>query len=68
MFFSEPTFGTFFYERNFIRLVLIVGIIAAVAVGLFLWERTRKEDRNKDEEKEPEKRVRAPRSMDFSRK
>jgi hypothetical protein len=43
MYYTEPTFATMFYERNFIRLVLIIGMIISVAVGLFLWEKIKRE-------------------------
>jgi hypothetical protein len=53
LFFTEPNFGTFFYERNFIRLILIILVIVSVAIGLFFWERTKKEEKVEEFVEEP---------------
>ncbi len=68
LFFTEPTFGTFFYERNFIRLILIVGIIVSVAIGLFFWERSKKEEKVEEFVEEPLRGSRPRRTMNIPRK
>jgi hypothetical protein len=68
MYYTEPTFATFFYERNFLRLVIIIGVIILVAIGLFVWERTKKEEKKEEVDPEPGRRIRSPRSIDLYRK
>jgi len=68
LFYTEPTISTFFYERNFIRLVIIVMVIASMSLGFFLWERYRKGDEDPKEEVEPKKAVVNKKGLDFPRK
>ena len=65
LFYTEPTMSTFFYERNFVRLILIILVIAGVSAGLFLWEYSRKDKECGEDEKGPEKAIRNSRPFDF---
>ncbi|MGA1872780.1 MAG: choice-of-anchor T family protein [Thermoplasmatota archaeon] len=65
LFYTEPTFSTFFYERNFLRLVLIILVIVGVSAALFLWERTRKPRTCDEEDEGPERTVVNRRGLNF---
>ncbi|MGA1866211.1 MAG: hypothetical protein ACMUFK_01950, partial [Thermoplasmatota archaeon] len=65
LFYTEPTWRTFFYERNFIRLIVIIAIIAAVSIGMFLFEHFGREKDISEGIKDDKKGERAPRKLDF---
>ncbi|MBN1540199.1 MAG: hypothetical protein JW939_08660 [Candidatus Thermoplasmatota archaeon] len=65
MFYTEPKFSTFFYERNFIRLIVIIAIISAVSVGMFLFEHLGRDKDTSEEIKDDKISERAPRRLEF---
>ena len=68
LFITKPTISTFFYERNFIRLVIIILVIVTVSAGFFLWERYKMGKEDRKEEEEPKKAIVNKRGLDFRRK
>ncbi|MBN1390732.1 MAG: hypothetical protein JXA22_08840 [Candidatus Thermoplasmatota archaeon] len=65
MFYTEPTWRTFFYERTFIRLLVIIIIISIISSGLFLFERSGKEKDGHEEIRENRESERIPRKLDL---